>query len=558
MQIEGDVQRYLGGLTFWIVGVIGLFAGCFVPAAYGLAESTGSDGSNAQAVHTLGETGEGINVGFISGRNIRTTHEAFYDKDPNGNPIGTTHAFNYDYSGAGTSSSSHDTSVAGIVAGRGGFSYPNDIGAAPGVDIHSARVADNNNMVSSNWMILALDQLIDTQQCQVIVTAISLPGIDPDGQDYFSRIYDYYAYWDNAVFATAAGNQNTHITVFGDTFNSITTGGLEVTDPDIYAEVGRVSGSGPTQDGRRKPDLTAPAESQWVPRAGGNTAWDNVGSSDGQTSYSVPHTAGVAALLLGLADDTAEENDNRNEVIKAVIVNSTFPNINDKDGNWTDPADPNRTWHADRGYGRIDGLRAYQLLNTPPVVEGDDITQNKGWAYATMANKKEVDFYYIAGEKNQRLVLTVTWNRRVNENGGLYTEETAPKFNLDLTIRDLTASDPNEQILFAETDTIDNLVKVDLLLPNDGLYEISLENTDTKNNRSYAVAFELREPMTGDFYPADNIVDHADLATVAQQWLATDSNLEADLTGQDNTVNMRDLAEFANHLFEIDPAYYGP
>ena len=552
------MQRYLGVRISCIITVIGLGMGPFVPAAYGLAESTGPDGSNAQAVHELGETGKGINVGFISGGSIRTTHEAFYDKDPNGNPVGTSHAFNYDYSGDGISYLDHDTGVAGIVAGRGGLSYRNDIGAAPGADIHSARVAANDNSISSAWIVAALDELINTYNCRVIVTAVALPSLDPDGQSYLSRVYDYHAYWNNAVFATAAGNQDTQISVFGDTFNSITTGGLEVTDPDIYGEVGRVSGSGPTKDGRRKPDVAAPAERQWVPRAGHDTAWGTAGSSGGETSYSVPHTAGVAALLLGLADDTPEPDDGRNEVIKAVIVNSTFPNINDKDGNGTDPADPDKTWHADRGYGRIDALRAYQLLNTPPVVEGVGIAAGKGWAYATMTEKTEEDFYYIVGKKNNRLVLTVTWNRRVNEVGGSYTEEIAPKFNLDLTIRDLTAIDPDEQILFAETDIIDNLVKADVLLPNDGPYEISVKNTDTKVNRSYALAFEVLPAVVGDFYPADYIVDYGDLAVVAEQWLVVDANLGADLVGEGNTVNMEDFAEFANHWFEIEPAYYVP
>jgi hypothetical protein len=99
--------------------------------AFGLTESTGPKGSNAQAVHTLGELGEGVNVGFIARQNTRITHEAFRDAN------GISHAFNYDSSGAGIVSLSHDTWMAGIVASRGGDSHPNDIGVAPGADIHT-------------------------------------------------------------------------------------------------------------------------------------------------------------------------------------------------------------------------------------------------------------------------------------------------------------------------------------------------------------------------------------------------------------------------------------
>ena len=54
----------------WIGGVV-----CFlclvmpVSKVYALAESTAPGGSNAQAVHVLGEMGDGVNVGLISGAN---------------------------------------------------------------------------------------------------------------------------------------------------------------------------------------------------------------------------------------------------------------------------------------------------------------------------------------------------------------------------------------------------------------------------------------------------------------------------------------------------------
>jgi hypothetical protein len=289
-----------------------------------------------------------------------------------------------------------------------------------------------------------------------------------------------------------------------------------------------------------------------MPSSGGDTSWYEWTSSGGHTSLSTPHTAGVAALLLGLADDSSEPNDGHNEVIKAVIVNSTFPNIKDKDGNPTNPADPNNTWHSDRGYGRIDALRAYQLLNTAAISEGVETTQEKGWAYTTMTKNYEEDSYLIYGEKNERLVLTVTWNRLVSKVSGNYTEESAPKFNLDVTIKD-----PNDETIFSETETLDNLEKVDLLLPCDGVYEVVVENTTTKKDRSYALAFEVLAPIPGDFYPADYIVDYSDMATVAQQWLLEGENLEADLFNDDNNiVNLLDFAEFASHWLETDTRYY--
>jgi hypothetical protein len=272
---------------------------------------------------------------------------------------------------------------------------------------------------------------------------------------------------------------------------------------------------------------------------------------DGLTSYSGPQTAGVAAVLLGAADGTGDTDDNQSEVIKAVIVNSTFPNIIDKNNNPTNPAEPNNTWHGDRGYGRIDALRAYELLSADKVAEGADITQTKGWAYDTMTASGE-HTYSILGVRNERLVLTETWHRRINRDEYdkyIFTEEDAPKFNLDLTIKD-----PNGVIIFSETNTLDNLEKVDLLLEKDGMYEITLENTTSKS-RDYALAFELLAPLVYDFEPIDYIVDTGDLQVMGEQWLFEEPDLEANFIGAD-IVNLEDFAQFAGHWLDVDPAYY--
>ena len=252
------MPRYSCVLTFCVIAAAGLYLGTVTPKAYGLAESVGPNGSNAQAVHELGETGEDVNVGLISAKNTRTTHEAFEDTN------GISHAFYYDFTDEGLyEPDNHDTWVAGVVASRGGVSYPNDIGVAPGVDIHSAKVtrgetspSDPNRVIYFSWLADALDDLINDYNCQVIVTGISL-GDEPNGQSDWTMLYDYYAYEHNVVFANASGKNHTHPTVFGDGYNGITTGGLVVTDPNVYLRVGSNSNIGPTEDSRRKPDLAA-------------------------------------------------------------------------------------------------------------------------------------------------------------------------------------------------------------------------------------------------------------------------------------------------------------
>lgn len=521
--------------------------------AYALAESTAQGGSNAQAVHALGETGENVNVGLITARNVLTTHEAFYDKDANGNPTGSTHAFNYDFSGDDNAPANHDTWMAGIVASRGGVSYPDDIGVAPGADIHCARVAKNSDSVSPTQLNNALNYLVTTKNCRVIVTGFSFgTALNPDGQSDWTLLYDYYAYHYNVIFANAAGNETTQIAVFGDAYNGITTGGLRLNDPNneyLYARVGSSSGSGPTSDGRRKPDIVAPSQNQTMPNAAANNSWYTWPSNGGQTSLSVPHTAGVAALLLGLADDTSNPNDNQNEVIRAVIANSAFPNIDNKSGGSTNPADPNNLWNNDRGYGRIDALRAYELLDSNQVFTGVNITEEKGWAFSTITHSQQ-HTYTIQAQKRYRLVATLTWDRRVE-----WTDTLHPYLaNLDLRIYKPNGANPIFSKQANGYSPNDNLIKCDILLADSGQYTLKVVNNSTSETANYGLAFELLPPLQGDF-DLDYIVDYNDLRQITENWLQPAAGSVLDLF-QDNFIDFRDFALLAENWLTSDPAYH--
>ena len=122
-------------------------------------------------------------------------------------------------------------------------------------------------------------QLIIHQNCRVIVTGFELQDPErPDGNSDWTMLYDYYAYQYGVIFANAAGNENTYVAIFGDAYNGITTGGLRLNDPNNqyeYRRVGLSSGSGPTADGRRKPDITAPSQSQTAPTSSKRYGVDN-------------------------------------------------------------------------------------------------------------------------------------------------------------------------------------------------------------------------------------------------------------------------------------------
>jgi hypothetical protein len=543
--MEDGVSRYARMMALWGI-IVSAHYYVLTQEVYGLAESTGAGGSNAIAVHQLGETGEGVTIGFISAGSVLTTHEAFTDAN------GVSHVFDYDFSGDGNSIISHDTQLAGIIVSRGGAAFPNEIGVAPGANLYCARVANNSGSISPAWIISALNDLIVNKHCRVIVTGFELTGIDPNGDSSWTMRYDYYAYQYGVIFANPAGNENTYVAIFGDAYNGVTTGGLRLNDPSNqyeYRMAGSASGSGPTTDGRRKPDIMAPAQSQTVPTASSNTAWTTVGSTAGETSWAVPQAAGVAALLLGLADTTPGPNDNNSVVIKAVIVNSTMPNIQDKTGTETNPADSNNTWNEDRGYGRIDALRAYLLLDTNEVEPGTTTTQDRGWGLGRIS-RNQSNSYTINISQRCRLIATTTWQRRVT------SSLTAALANLDMSVY----APGNSNAIFNKTmfgyDASDNLIKCDLLILTPGDYAITIANKSTSNETAnYGFAFELHPIMAGDLPPIDYSVNYNDLTTLAADWLSNNSPLDS-LLAPNGIIDFADFAILAQDWLQIDPFYY--
>jgi hypothetical protein len=527
---------------------------------FALEVSTGPNGSNVQAVHALGYTGQGVGVGLICQDHARTTHEAF-----------AVHAHWFDATDQDNYvPSNHDTSVGGIVCSRGGAAYPNDKGAAPDAELYSVKIFRQNDagnyLAAIPWFDSAFRYLLE-QGCQVVVTAIQL-GDTADGASDWSLIYDYYAYQHNLVFAAAAGNYYSNVTIFGDSYNSITTGGLLINADNNYYRIGTLSNSGLTVDGRRKPDICAPSQAQWTPRAGSDTSWAAATpDGSGETSWAAPQTGGVAAALLSYANASAETADGKNQVIKAVIVNSALANIQDKSGNGTiDFSNANWPWHKDRGYGRIDAQRAYELLSSPRITPSTSTANPKGWAFDAAAAGQQ-DRYWVAGQKNARLVVTLPWNRRVK-----WTDSNSPRslkgvieageLEAFLANLDLAIYDPAGTRLPGVSSTIDNLEKVDARLSLTGNYEIRVVNQSASESADYAMAFEVWPPLEEDFN-GDYAVNELDLAELAAYWLSSDCLNAAQPCFEynlvpDQRINTLDFDAFAAQWLTFDRRYYSP
>jgi hypothetical protein len=297
-----------------------------------------------------------------------------------------------------------------------------------------------------------------------------------------------------------------------------------------------------------------------MPNAAGNNSWYTWTASGGHTSLSMPHTAGVAALLLGLADDTSDPDDNQDEIIRAVIVNSAFPNIEDKAGASTNPADPNNTWNADRGCGRIDALRAYQLLGSNRLFNGSSTADEKGWVFDTIAPLQQ-HTYSVYAQRRGRLVATLAWDRRVewNDKSPYNGRIDQGELNPYLADLDLRIYEPNNPIPVFNKQAFgynpnDNLIKCDYPLAASGWYTIKVVNSSTSETVDYGLAFELLPPLPGDF-DVDYIVDYNDLAEIADNWLSPAAGSDVDLF-VDGFIDFYDFALFADNWLTSDPAYH--
>ncbi|MHC5083356.1 MAG: S8 family serine peptidase [Planctomycetota bacterium] len=461
---------------FLLTCLIVLLASSFV---FGMQDALGPNGINAYAVHERGITGDGVKIGLLTAGTVRDSHAAFERKAGSAVKL-------HDFTGAGFARSAHDTQMAAIMISNGSPSHPDQIGVAPGAKIHNGRISSGR--ISTIFITKTLDELILKQHCRVIVTGIQLPGdkIAADGNSIWSKIYDYYAETYDVIFANAAGNSHKQPTIFGDSYNGITTAGLRKDTDGAYRQCGRISNPGPSVDGRRKPDVAAGTEDMVVPNSTGDGLWTTIDPNGlGLTSFSVPQTAGVAALLLEAAGKSKAENDDRSEVIKAVMINSTVNNLLNKKTNPTNPFASADHWDAETGYGRLNAYQAYQTLAAKALIPDTVATQNKGWAYGVMPKNSE-HTYLIEGKANQRLVVTVVWHRKLNKISPSAYFEASPRFFVDLKI--IT---PDGQTPVFETAGRNNVIKTEHLLKQDGVYKVVLKNSTWCENGDYGMALKV-------------------------------------------------------------------
>jgi hypothetical protein len=494
-------------VSLFLCGLVLLMS---APSASALNLSTAAGGSNAQAVNSLYD-GTGVRVGIIDTSNVLwNTHEAFGGR-------ASSKSF-----GGSVSLNWHASAVAGIIGSEGWSGYDNMTGVAPDCTLYGAHVGGGTNGLLFRNVRDAVLDLSDGSgsfsDARIFVTVFQLEVGTGDGNAKLSLLYDYLARRDDLIFANAAGNDTDagygsgnwpenpaydgptsdpdehrdRVTVMGDAYNGITVGGLQASG-SLYDRVGTASNVGLTSDGRRKPELVAPAEGHTTAGWGSDTATRHVGSEYGQTSYATPHVGGAAAVML----DAAAANKTGTELthathhlaVKAIMVNAANKSVRTTEGADTS----SEGYHEQRGFGRLDVAAAVDLLLTDEVSPGSDVA-DAGWALESLAAGQSHDYVLHVGDGGA-LTATLTWDRIVDWNDADrdavidYNElSDGGLVNLDLQLLDGTT------VLAESSSAVDNLEHLFESL-DAGTYTLRVINNGD-SAETYALAYHAPEPAT--------------------------------------------------------------
>jgi subtilisin family serine protease len=195
-----------------------------------------------------------------------------------------------------TDGNGHGTHVAATVGGSGAASAGARRGVAPGADIISGKVLNNNGSGSFSWILSGMEWAV---QSGARVVNMSFGAGPTDGTDILSQAVDSYTSQYGVLFVVAAGNAGPGATTVGSPGSA--DAALTVGAVDKQDRMAPFSSRGPRlRDAAVKPEISAPGVGIVAARAAGTHLGPDVGTDYTMlngTSMATPHVAGAAALL---------------------------------------------------------------------------------------------------------------------------------------------------------------------------------------------------------------------------------------------------------------------
>jgi len=461
------------------------------PLYYSTDKFSAKEVIKAQQLQTGGNLnlslyGEGINLGVWDEGSIFKEHQEFVD-DNNSTIITTT------TEESPLITSSHGTSVSGIIIARGVANYTNyDLeGIAPKLESLTyynwnndmeeivGQLQTETNFVVSNhsYGIVIYDE--DNDRYQLEASEIGEYHENDRVLDDIANTYPYYLY------VVSAGNEGSlnypeqeksgyDLITQGKLAKNILTVGSVVADDTFplypYLPSG-FSSAGPTNDGRIKPEVCAAGEGIPMP------AWDenNIEKIDhyvlgNGTSFASPSAAGGVALLQQLYY-TAYNKYMLSSTVRGLLCHT---------------ADDITIWNGKEvigpdqktGFGIINLERAANLiqqneLNSYSIIEFD------------LEQDNEYTLSFTTTDSSEKLVASICWNDpfSTNTNGThlvhdldiRVSNEQVTYYPWKLNLNDLSASATKGD------NTVDNVEKIEIENPN-GTYTLKVSHKGILNN----------------------------------------------------------------------------
>ncbi|MGA9452810.1 MAG: S8 family serine peptidase [Verrucomicrobiia bacterium] len=293
--------------------------------------------------------------------------------------------------------------------------------------------------------------------------------------------YDNYAAYRNTIFLSGVGNGGIYpILPPGTAYNSIGVA-LYFSPPLV---------SGPTVDGRCKPDIVAPDVA-------------DLGSE--ADSYAIPYVAGAAAILVQAANrrdggaNTNAASDLR--TVKALLLNGAIKPVGWTNGT-ASPLD------ARYGAGLVNVFNSWEQLKGgqhafiesttvgsggahPPGANTNNEPVLAGWDYNTNSTTTATDtvkhyYFNLPGGNSFTLAATLVWNKQY---------EATNINNLNLFLYNAA----NSNLVTCSTSMVDNVEHVFLPALPAGRYDLQVLKsgsvTQISTNETYALAFEVFVPL---------------------------------------------------------------
>lgn len=337
----------------------------------------------------------------------------------------------------------------------------------PEIYIFSANIFYNDLVTSQ----------IDTG-CKVVNQSFVFPALSAIETANVQNDYDDYADRFQTLFVNGANNgSTTEVALPGTMYNGITVGREDLN-----------SSTGPTYDGRSKPDMIGPGSA---------------------SSYSTPYVAGAAAVLIeaGLAGEggTGTASDAADiRTVKALILNGAV-----KDAAWSHTA--TAPLDTRRGAGMLQLDHSYQILeggqhgstsgshqsssggtHIPSSAQVGNVASNLGWDFRTITNsvgvfsptRERVENYYFDHASVKDVVATLTWNKQRNKNN---------INNLDLYLYDADTG----AVVDSSVSTLDNVEHIYSRNLPTGRYVLQVVKrlgNKVSNAEDYALAFRFSDP----------------------------------------------------------------